>query len=170
MLDIKAIRKESEWFAQALARRGGDSNFGPVIELDERRRALIVEGDRLRNEKSTAEKGMKSVPKPSPEFDEFRARMKGIAESIKKISDEQNDVDAQQRALLLSVPNVPSDACPDGADEADNVVVRVVGTPAKRDFDVVAHDIWATERGFWTKKEQPSSPGLVFGLSGSCAS
>ena len=43
MLDIKAIRKESEWFAQALARRGDDSNFGPVIELDERRRALIGE-------------------------------------------------------------------------------------------------------------------------------
>ena len=164
MLDIKAIRKESEWFAQALARRGGDSNFGPVIELDERRRALIVEGDRLRNEKSTAEKGMKSVPKPSPEFDEFRARMKGIAESIKKISDEQNDVDAQQRALLLSVPNVPSDACPDGADEADNVVVRVVGTPAKRDFDVVAHDVWATEKGLLDQERAAKLSGARFSV------
>ena len=55
-------------------------------------------------------------------------------------------------------------ACPDGADEADNVVVRVVGTPAKRDFDVVAHDVWATEKGLLTRKEQPSSPGF-FGLS-----
>ena len=47
---------------------------------------------------------MKSVPKPSPEFDEFKNRMKEF-ESIKKGLDEQNDVDAQQRALLLSVPN-----------------------------------------------------------------
>ena len=111
-------------------------------------------------------------------FDEFRARMKGIAESIKKISDEQNDVDAQQRALLLSVPNVPSDACPDGADEADNVVVRVVGTPAKRSsIALSALTFGQLKRGFWTKKEQPSSPGLVFQFypeeltaSGQCSS
>ena len=79
---------------------GGDSNFGPVIELDERRRALIVEGDRLRT-RNRPRKGDEVVPKPSPEFDEFRARMKGIAESIKKISDEQNDVDAQQRFAFV---------------------------------------------------------------------
>ena len=55
MLDIKAIRKDPDSFTTKLSRRGGDANLGHVLDLDERRRALIVEGDQLRNEKSTAD-------------------------------------------------------------------------------------------------------------------
>jgi seryl-tRNA synthetase len=164
MLDIKAIRKEPEKFAQALSRRGDDSNFEPVIKLDERRRSLIVEGDRLRNEKSTAEKGMKTVDRTSPEFDQFRVQMKTLAQSIKDISDAQNEVDTQQRSTLLSVPNVPSVLCPDGGGEADNVVVRIVGEPIVKDFDVVAHDVFATEKGLLDQERAVKISGTRFSV------
>jgi seryl-tRNA synthetase len=164
MLDIKAIRKEPDRYAQALSRRGGDSNFEPVIKLDERRRFLIVEGDRLRNEKSTAEKGMKTVDRTSPEFDQFRVQMKSLAQSIKEISDEQTKVDADQRALLLSVPNVPSSLCPDGESESDNVVVRVVGEPTPKAFDVIAHDVLATDMGLLDQERAAKIAGARFSV------
>ena len=164
MLDIKAIRKEPEKYAQELSRRGGDSNFEPVIKLDERRRSLIVEGDRLRNEKSTAEKGMKTVDRTSPEFDQFRVQMKSLAQSIKAIADEQNTVDAEQRTLLLSVPNVPSSACPDGDSEAHNVVLRVVGEPKTQDFDVIAHDVLATDMGLLDQERAVKIAGTRFSV------
>jgi seryl-tRNA synthetase len=164
MLDIKAIRKAPEKFAQELSRRGGDSNFEPVIKLDERRRSLIMEGDRLRNEKSTAEKGMKTVDRTSPEFDQFRVQMKTLAQSIKQISDAQNEVETEQRATLLSVPNVPSSLCPDGGGEADNVVVRVVGEPTPKDFEVVAHDVLATEKGLLDQERAVKIAGTRFSV------
>ena len=164
MLDIKAIRKDPSTFAFGLARRGGDANLGPVLDLDERRRALIVEGDQLRNEKSTAEKGMRTVDRNSPEFDQFRGQMKAISGRIKAIADEQNDVDAQQRALLLSVPNVPSADCPDGQSETDNRVLRVVGTPEGKEFDVVAHDVFATEKGLLDQERAAKISGARFSV------
>ena len=164
MLDIKAIRKDPSTFAFGLARRGGDANLGPVLDLDERRRALIVEGDQLRNEKSTAEKGMRTVDRNSPEFDQFRGQMKAISGRIKAIADEQNDVDAQQRALLLSVPNVPSADCPDGQSETDNRVLRVVGSPEGKEFDVVAHDVFATEKGLLDQERAAKISGARFSV------
>ena len=61
MLDIKLIRKDLDGVLSRLQSRGAVSSLDQVLELDERRRALIFEGDGLRNVKSTAEIGMRTV-------------------------------------------------------------------------------------------------------------
>ena len=43
MLDIRKIREESEGLRAALARRGAAPDFTPILEIDERRRALVTE-------------------------------------------------------------------------------------------------------------------------------
>ena len=88
--------------------------------------------------------------------------MKGIAESIKKISDEQNDVDAQQRALLLSVPNVPLTHVL--TVPMRQIMLWFVSSVLRRSETSMLSlmTFGQLKRGFWTKKEQPSSPGLVF--------
>jgi seryl-tRNA synthetase len=42
-------------------------------------------------------------------------------------------------ALLLKIPNVPSDEVPDGANDQENVELRRVGTPPKFDFEPLDH-------------------------------
>ena len=164
MLDIKLIRKDPNGITARLDSRGGVSSLAKVLELDERRRALIVEGDRLRNEKSTAEKGMRTVDRGSPEFDTFRVQMKTIAQRIKAIADEQSEVDAQQQTLLLSVANLPSEDCPVGKSEEENVTIKTVGTPTAREFDVVAHDVWATDKGLLDQERAAKIAGARFSV------
>ena len=164
MLDIKLIRKDPEGVSARLGLRGDASELDRVLELDEQRRALIVEGDRLRNEKSTAEKGMRTVDHGSPEFDKFRTQMKAVAQRIKSIADEQAEVDAQQRSILLSVPNLPSAEVPEGKSEDDNVTIRTVGTLATPGFDVVAHDVWATEHGLLDQERAAKISGARFSV------
>ena len=164
MLDIKLIRKDPEGVSARLGLRGDASELDRVLELDEQRRALIVEGDRLRNEKSTAEKGMRTVDHGSPEFDKFRTQMKAVAQRIKSIADEQAEVDAQQRSILLSVPNLPSAAVPEGKSEDDNVTIRTVGTPETPGFDVVAHDVWATDHGLLDQERAAKISGARFSV------
>ncbi|HWI03167.1 MAG TPA: serine--tRNA ligase, partial [Acidimicrobiales bacterium] len=43
---------------------------------------------------------------------------------------EDAEAGADLREILLRTPNLPADDCPDGADEADNVVLRVEGYDA----------------------------------------
>lgn len=164
MLDIKLIRKDPKGVSARLGLRGDASELDRVLELDEQRRALIVEGDRLRNEKSTAEKGMRTVDHGSPAFDKFRTQMKAVAQRIKSIADEQAEVDVQQRSILLSVPNLPSPEVPEGKSEGDNVTIRTVGTPEPPSFDVVAHDVWATNNGLLDQERAAKISGARFSV------
>lgn len=164
MLDIKLIRKDPEMVSASLASRGGVSSLEIILELDEKRRALIVEGDRLRNEKSTAEKGMRTVDKGSAEFDSFRHQMKSIAQRIKEIADEQSEVDAQQQAILLSIPNLPSSNAPIGASEDENVTIRTVGEPTQPAYDVLAHDVWASQNGLLDQERAAKIAGARFSV------
>ena len=81
MLDIRAIRRDPDAFAQRLARRGSDVSLDPLLELDTQRRDLIGRADALRHDKSVTEKGMRSADKSSPEFAAFRDQMRAVAGS-----------------------------------------------------------------------------------------
>ncbi len=48
-------------------------------------------------------------------------------------------VEAELEHLLLTIPNMPHESVPVGADETDNVEVRRRGTPPAFDFEPIAH-------------------------------
>ncbi|MCA9560887.1 MAG: serine--tRNA ligase, partial [Myxococcales bacterium] len=120
-------------------RRGAVAGLDEIIELDARRRALIQQGDALRHAKSEAEKGMRTADKAGAEFAAFRDQMRSVAADIKRVADEQKDVEAQLAELALVLPIVPDAAVPDGASEADNAVRRVWGERPTFDFEVKPH-------------------------------
>ena len=55
-----------------------------------------------------------------------------LEETIRALESEVN-------ALLLSLPNIPLDEVPDGADETANIVVRTEGEPPHFDFQPLPH-------------------------------
>jgi seryl-tRNA synthetase len=139
MLDIRQIGLEPESFRRRLARRGGEVSLEPVLELDRRRRELIARGDQLRHEKAEAEKAMRSADKNSPDFARFRDRMRDVGAEIKTGEDALKQVEADLAERILVVPNVPDDSVPDGAGEADNVVLRTVGHKPELGFEPRPH-------------------------------
>ena len=53
---------------------------------------------------------------------------------VASMTAEADALDRELRNLLLTIPNLPLDAVPDGRDEADNVEIRRWGNPRNFDF------------------------------------
>ncbi|HEX8227938.1 MAG TPA: serine--tRNA ligase [Chloroflexia bacterium] len=139
MLDIRLIREEPDKVRQALTNRNEDrSVVDHVLELDERRRAILVNKEQLqarRNELS------KQVPKTkdADERNRLIEESKGIGPRISELERETDAVEAELRDVVLGIPNVPGPHTPLGRGEEDNVVVRSWGEPKQFDFEIKDH-------------------------------
>jgi len=65
--------------------------------------------------------------------------MKQVSEQIKQSDERIAELDATQRELLLTIPNIPHSTVPVGVSAADNVEVRRWGTPPVFDFQPKPH-------------------------------
>ena len=80
--------------------------------------------------------------------------MKIVGEKIKEIDQQILTIDAQLQEIATTLPNLPHDSVPLGADEEDNVEIRRWDTPRDFDFEPKPHwevaenlDILDFERG-----------------------
>ncbi len=130
MLDIRRIRTEPEVVKAALARRGvGAAEVDHVVELDARQRALASERDDLRNRIKSLSKRVGALHKDgnADEAGAVQAESRALGEREHELAEEAGAIGASIRDLLLSIPNLPHPDAPDGAGDADNPVLRVVG-------------------------------------------
>ncbi len=131
MLDLRRIRTEPEAVKAALDRRGPGTSeaVDAILALDADHRRVIGERDEVRSQVKAISKDVGRM-RGQGLLDEAEARMaesrelgereKGLAADADRLADEI-------RGLLLRVPNLPSAEAPDGAGEADNVVLRTEG-------------------------------------------
>ena len=61
------------------------------------------------------------------EFERLRALVGDKKAEVAEMQTEAKELDAQLTELLASLPNLPDDDVPDGADEADNVEIKPLG-------------------------------------------
>ncbi len=130
MLDIRRIRTEPEVVKAALARRGvSATELDQVADLDARQRALASERDDLRNRIKSLSKQVGALHKAGKagEASDAQAESRTLGEREHELAAEAGVIGASIRELLLSIPNVPHPDAPDGASDADNPVLRVVG-------------------------------------------
>ena len=130
MLDLRQLRAEPDTVKAAVARRGEPTApLDQVIVHDERRRAVVTEADELRAEvkRISAEVGALHRDGRASEADELRARSRELGTRIGELDAEGEQLSEWIRRILLFVPNIPAEDCPDGAGPEDNVVVRTVG-------------------------------------------
>jgi seryl-tRNA synthetase len=130
MLDIRLIRSDRDAVKAAFARRGeGSEVIDQAHALDERLRSLTGQRDDLRAQVKSLSKQVGQLHRDGrqDEAAEVQERSRSLGEQEAKLAGEADDVASQLRDLLLRVPNLPHPEAPDGADETDNPVVKVVG-------------------------------------------
>ncbi len=150
MHDIRFIRENPAAFDKALGRRGLEPAAAQILELDERRRALIHKAETLQAERNAASKqiGAAKASGDEAEFQRLRARVAEMKDEIAALEAEARQADQALRDLLMGLPNLPLDSVPDGADETDNVEIHRWGTPRSFDFTPREHfDIPAARAG-----------------------
>ncbi len=140
MLDIKRIRQNPEALTEAMRkRRGKGADVSGLIELDAKRRELMQEAEQLkalRNEESAKVPAMK---KAGQDTTELMAEMKKVGAQIKELDEKIAAMDEEMNGMLLSIPNIPHESVPEGADDQDNVEMRRWGEVPAFDYEPKAH-------------------------------
>jgi len=139
MLDIKFIRENPEAVKTAMRNRNVDVNVDAVLELDNRRRALVAEVEKLKAERNRLSKSIGMMIKRGKDPKEVKTQVRAMGEKISAMDNELREVNTKLRKSLLYIPNMPSESTPIGKDEKDNPVIREWGEKREFDFDPLPH-------------------------------
>jgi seryl-tRNA synthetase len=142
VIDIKRLRQDPDGVRAALHRRLDATVAGTVdsmLALDRRRRGLLVQVESLKASRNVATEEVARRKQAGLPAGELLAELKGSGETVKALDAEVRGIDAELESLLLSVPNLPHPAVPDG-DASQNTIVRSWGTP--RTFDAPPRPHW----------------------------
>ncbi len=134
MLSLQRIREQSTEIAAQLRRRGDSIDIAPILELDAKRRQIIRTLDQLQHERKTAQEQVAAAKRRGEHPEELLAQLRTIAEHVRSLEDELQQVEQRLRELLLLLPNVPHPSVPDGATAAENREVRRWGKPQPQEF------------------------------------
>lgn len=137
MLDIKWIRQNPELVKAGAAKKHIECDIDRLLALDAEWRELGLEVDTLRSEQKQA--GKKIGQAPPEERAGLAIAQKEDKKKLKAQEARYGELDAEIRALMLLVPNLPADEVPSGADDTDNVELRTWGEPRKFDFEARDH-------------------------------
>jgi seryl-tRNA synthetase len=135
MLDVHFVRENFDQVREKLSTR----NFDPALldnftKLDGVRRSLIRERDELNAATNRLSKEVGGLMREGKkdEAESKKAESRAIAEKQKGIEAKLDGLENEFRAILTTVPNLPHESVPVGADESANIEVHRWGAP--RDF------------------------------------
>jgi seryl-tRNA synthetase len=138
MLDLRYIRENAAAVQENSRNRGVEADVGLVVELADRRSALIQELNELRQRQNQMAKSIGREQDP-----ESRDRLIGESRAMKdRIPDKEAELAEVERRLreeLLKIPNMTHPDAPIGRDDSENVEIRRWGEIPEFDFDIRDH-------------------------------
>ncbi|RMH80614.1 MAG: serine--tRNA ligase [Acidobacteria bacterium] len=141
MLDLDLIRKRPEFVKERLSTRNKNlsSLIDEILTLDEKRRGILRELEKVRAERNTKSKEVGALKKSGKDTRVLEEEVKGLKLQIERYEVELQRVEENLRGLLLNIPNLPALDVPLGEDERDNLEVRRWGEPRNFGFEARAH-------------------------------
>ncbi|MBK9180029.1 MAG: serine--tRNA ligase [Acidimicrobiales bacterium] len=130
MIDVHLLRTDPEGVKAALARRRIDvSDVDRAAALDVEQRELATRRDELRARVKglSKEVGRLRGAGRADEAAALQDESKALGDEERSLAGRVDVLAAELRTLLLGLPNLPAPECPDGADAADNPVLRTQG-------------------------------------------
>jgi len=139
MLDTKILRENLDAVKAMLKARHNDLDLSSFEELDHQRRGMIVESDSLKQERKSSSKQIGQILKQGGDAGEIKARVSDIGDRVKVLEQRLKDTETKLDELLVWIPNLLDPSTPNGASEADNVVVSHWGQPGTFAFEPKDH-------------------------------
>jgi seryl-tRNA synthetase len=129
VLDLKQIRENPQSVQELINRRGvGQYDLEPILQLNQRQRELETSRTKLQarsNEigKLIGQKIKAGTSADAPELQALREEGNQVKATLSELEPKEKDLKAEIEALLLSLPNLPSESTPIGKSEEENVEV-----------------------------------------------
>ncbi|NIB99748.1 serine--tRNA ligase [Halobacterium sp. R2-5] len=158
MLSRQYVREHPEEVREALEKKGVDADLDRILEVDEEWRELKARGDELRHERNevSSEIGELKQEGNEEEAQDAIERSQELKDELEDVEERADDLESELERKLLTLPMVPHEDVPVGADESENVERRREGFDDLRDLpeEVTPHydlgeelDILDFERG-----------------------
>lgn len=140
MLDIKFIRENKEAAKEGVSKKGEDaSKVDEAITLDEKRRHILQQAEQLKSRKNSVSAEVAKKKSRGEDASAVFEGMRNVSNEIKSLDDELAKVEADLRAVLLAIPNIPHSSVPLGKTPAENQVVATWGEIPVIDFQPKPH-------------------------------
>jgi seryl-tRNA synthetase len=138
MLDLKYIRENAEAVQENSRNRGVEADVGLVVELADRRSALIQELNELRQRQNQMARSIGKEQDPESR-DRLIAESRAMKDRIPEKEADLSEVERRMREELLRIPNMTHPDAPIGKDDSENVEIRRWGEIPDFDFDIRDH-------------------------------
>lgn len=145
MLDIKKIRENPQEVLDKLHKRSPNYELQSILDLDSKQRDIQNIRTELQARSNEIGKliGQKMREGANPQSEEIITLKQEGNEVKAKLADlepQERELKANIEALLLELPNLPSDSTPVGKDESQNVEVRRWGDEfIPENKDIIPH-------------------------------
>lgn len=140
MLDIRLLRTEMDKVREALKnRQATPDDLNDFNGLDQKRRELLKESEKLKNQRNVVSKEVAQKKKAREDAEDLILQMRQVGDKIKQLDEEIRSVETQLREKLLRIPNVPHETVPVGENEEHNQELRKWGEVPNFDFEPQAH-------------------------------
>src|SRR5215471_10938796 len=139
MHDLSYFRENLDVFADMAKRRNITLDLDGFRAIDKERRELITANEHRKAQRNKASEEIARLKKNKGNADVLIAEMKQVSEQIKFADEKIDQLDAKQRDLMLTIPNLLDASVPTGKGSEDNVEVRRWGSPPPFTFTPRPH-------------------------------
>ena len=139
MLDIQLLRKDIDNVAARLKTRGFELDVAVFNQLEAQRKAIQVKTEELQSQRNKLSKEIGVRKAQKLDASDVMAQVAGIGDELKASAEQLEQIQVEMRDLLLSMPNLPHESVPVGADESENQEVARWGDTRTFDFEVKDH-------------------------------
>ncbi len=124
MIDPKIVKDNPDLLLEMLKKRKVNFPFSELLELDRKRRELIVETQNFRHNKNTLSQSIAKKKKNQENVEGELEEMKKVGEQMVSLENKKDVIEKRYSDLVYSIPNLLQDSVPIGDSENDNIVIR----------------------------------------------
>ncbi|MFZ4652329.1 MAG: serine--tRNA ligase [Rubrivivax sp.] len=142
MLDINLLRRDLDGVIARLRSRRDPQPFldeARFAALEAERKTIQTRTEGLQAQRNSLSKQIGMLKGKGEDTSGVMAQVSGLGDALKASAERLDAIQAELAQMLMSVPNLPHESVPVGADERANVEVRRWGTPRAFDFAVKDH-------------------------------
>lgn len=139
MLNMSVLRDNPDLVKKAIADRNMKLNLDAILDIEAKRRTLLHETEALKSQRNTVSKEIGVLKKNGEDASALMSQMKEVSAQIKAKDTELSSVEASFKQELLTIPNIPHESVPVGADEDANVEIKTWGEKNEFLFEPKTH-------------------------------
>src|SRR5690554_2058027 len=139
MLDPRLLRNDPELLTRALAKRGVEFDADTFLELDNQRRSLQQETEKLQAERNARAKSIGKAKASGQDVAPLLAEVSDLGERLEAAKKSLAEAHDAFHDAWIGLPNLPQDRVPEGSKEAQNVELHRWGTPHEFTFKPQDH-------------------------------